>query len=283
MAGMREIRRRIKTVRNVQQITKALKLVAAARLQRAQAKAADARPYAEKMQALIAGLSANEQISHPLLEVRDGVSHALVVITSDRGMAGGYNMNVTRRAELLIEQLGADKVKIIAVGKRGQVFFRKRGFEILTYFSMPSSEVDFTLARSISREIITRFESGELDTVRIVYTRFYSAIKHRVVDSQVLPVQLPVADSIDGIQYIFEPEPAALLADLLPRYVTNQIYLALLESLASEHGARMTAMTSATDNAQEMIETLTLEYNRARQAAITKELTEIVSSAEAIS
>ena len=283
MAGRREIRRRIRTVRNVQQITKALKLVAAARLQRAQTRAAEARLYADEMRTLVASLSASEHISYPLLEVREPANVGLIVITSDRGMAGGYNVNIVRRAEMLIEKHGGGSVKIFAVGKRGQVFFRKKGHEMALSFSMPSSEIDSSLAREISREVITRFESRELDAVKLVYTRFYSAMRQVVSDTQILPIEFPVGDVRDITQYIFEPEPGILLGSLLPRYVTNQIYQALLESLASEHAARMAAMTSATDNAQEMIENLTLEYNRARQAAITKELTEIVSSAEAIS
>ncbi|MDI6829458.1 MAG: ATP synthase F1 subunit gamma [Armatimonadota bacterium] len=284
MAGMREIRRRIKTIRNVQQITKALKLVSAARLQRVQSKVADARPYAQEMYNLIADISAAEkQISHPLLEVRTPVNIGVLAITSDRGMAGGYNTNVIRKVDNLIKPYGKDHVKLVIVGRRANAYYVKRDHDIVSFFPMPTSEITFAGARQIGRKIMSLFESKQVDVVHIVYTRFFSAIRQQVIDLQLLPVQPQFGDGHEGqVEYIFEPQPAELLASLLPRYVNNQIYQAMLESLASEHAARMTAMTLATDNAEEMISTLTLQYNRARQAAITKELTEIVSSAEAI-
>ncbi len=284
MAGMREIRRRIKTIRNVQQITKALKLVSAARLQRVQSKVADARPYSQEMYNLIADISAAEkQISHPLLEVRTPVNIGVLAITSDRGMAGGYNMNVIRKVDSLIKPYDKDNVKLVIVGRRANAYYVKRDYDIVSFFPMPTSEITFAGARQIGRKIISLFESKQVDVVHIVYTRFFSAIRQQVIDLQLLPVQPQFGDGHERqVEYIFEPQPAELLASLLPRYVNNQIYQAMLESLASEHAARMTAMTLATDNAEEMISNLTLQYNRARQAAITKELTEIVSSAEAI-
>ncbi|MDH7482249.1 MAG: ATP synthase F1 subunit gamma [Armatimonadota bacterium] len=284
MAGIREIRRRIKTIRNVQQITKALKLVSAARLQRVQSKVAEGRPYAREMHSLIADLSAvGAQVSHPLLEVREPVNIGVLVITSDRGMAGGYSTNVIRKVDTLIKPYGKEHVKLVIVGRRANVYYVKRGYDIVSFLPMPTSEITFAEARQIGREIMSLFETKQVDVVYIVYTRFYSAVRQQVTELQLLPVRPQSNDEREEqIEYIFEPPPEALFASLLPRYVNNQIYQAMLESLASEHAARMTAMTLATDNAEDMISDLTVQYNRARQAAITKELTEIVSSAEAV-
>ena len=286
MATIRDIRRRIRTVRNIQQITKALKMVAVARLQRAQSRAAAARPYADEMLAVLShlvSLGGVEETSHPLLEVREPVNLGLAVITSDRGMAGGYNGNVIRRASEIIQEYGKERVKLVTIGKKGRAFFVKRGYEIAADFPMPSSEVHYAETRQISLKIRELFESRQVDVVQIIYTRFYSAIRQRVTNLRLLPAMPPEGESPESpVEYIFEPAPHELLGHLLPRYVDTQVYRAMLESLASEHGARMTAMNSATDNAGEMIDTLTLDFNRARQAAITKELAEIVGGAEAL-
>lgn len=291
MATMRDIRRRMRTVRSIQQITKALKVVAAARLQRAQARVNAARPYADEMLALVSHLvRAGGELRHPLLEVREPVNAAVLAITSDRGMAGGYNANVVRRALDVISQYDRDRVKLITVGRKGRTSLAKQGYGIAADFPMPSSEVDLGAAREVSRAAAGLFERGEVDVVRVIYTRFFSAIRQRVTDVQLLPITALEADSTgspqaerpDGVEYIFEPRPEVLLGSLLPRYVDTQVYRAMLESLASEHGARMTAMTSATDNAGEMIQKLTLDFNRERQAAITKELAEIVGGGEAL-
>ncbi len=307
MASMRDVRRRIRTVRNIQEITKALKMVAAARLQRAESRAKAARPYAEEMAAVMSHLAQASQggdVSHPLLEVREPVNIGILAITSDRGMAGSYNTNIIRRVMEIAGQYGKDRVKLITIGKKGRSFFGKQDYNIAADFPMPSSEVNIADARLVSRTIQSMFESGEIDLVRVVYTRFYSAIRQRVTDEQFLPVTPPkspfptlsatgrekAASPRDGEgwagvvpeEYIFEPRPEILLGRLLPRYVDIQVYHAMLESLASEHGARMTSMGTATDNASEMIERLTLEFNRARQAQITRELIEIVSGAEAL-
>ena len=289
MAIMRDIRRRIRTVRNIQQITKALKMVAAARLQRAESRLRAARPYADEMLALMSRLqsaAANGDVRHPLLEVREPVNIGILAITSDRGMAGGYNTNVTRRALDIIQPYDRDRVKLVTVGRKARAFFAKRMYNIAANFTMPSSEVNFAEARQISRTIQDLFEGREVDAIRIVYTRFLSAVRHRVVDVQLLPVAPPEAQEVHrggpAEEYIFEPLPEALLCSLLPRYVDIQVYRVMLESLASEHSARMAAMALATDNAGEMTERLTLDFNRARQSAITKELAEIVGGAEAL-
>jgi F-type H+-transporting ATPase subunit gamma len=263
-----------------------MKMVATARLQKAEAKAAAARPYSDEMVAVMRHLSASArgEIEHPLLAVREPVNTAYLVITSDRGMAGSYNTNVIRRVVEITKTLDLDHLKLITVGKRGRGFFAKRGFEIAADFPMASSEVSFADARAISRSLIAMFESGEVDAVKVIYTRFASAMRQYVTELPLLPAIPPsLEEERETVEeYLFEPEPEVLLGRLLPRYVDNQVYRAMIESLASEHGARMTAMTSATDNAGEMIDRLTLEFNRARQSAITTELTEIVSGAEAL-
>ncbi|HEY3298812.1 MAG TPA: ATP synthase F1 subunit gamma [Armatimonadota bacterium] len=285
MATIRDIRRRIKTVRNIQQITQAMKMVATARLQKAQSRASEARPYADEMLAVMQHLggAANGLIEHPLLEVREPVKTGILVISSDRGMAGSYNTNIIRKVLEITQPLDLDQIKLITVGKRGRGFFAKRDYEIAADFPMASSEVTFSDARDISRALTNMFTSGEVDVVKIVYTRFVSAMRQIVTELQLLPAIPPVEeDSEPGEDYLFEPQPELLLGRLLPRYLDTQVYRAMLESLASEHGARMTAMSSATENAAEMISRLTLDYNRARQSAITTELNEIVSGAEAL-
>jgi len=211
------------------------------------------------------------------------VNLGLVAITSDRGMAGSYNGNVIRRATEVVREWDKEHVKLVTVGKKGRAFFAKRGYNIVADFPMPSSEVHFAEARQISLQIRALFESRQIDVARIIYTRFYSAIRQQVTDLQLLPAKPPEGEAKEGeVEYIFEPSPQVLLVSLLPRYVDTQVFRAMLESLASEHGARMTSMSAATDNAGEMIDTLTLDFNRARQAAITKELAEIVGGAEAL-
>ncbi len=284
MASIRDIRRRIKTVRNIQQITKALKMVAVARLQRAQSRATAARPYADEMLAIMRRLaSVGASVEHPLLEVRETVNIGVLVITSDRGMAGSYNTNVTRKVTEIVKPYGPEHVKMVAVGKKCRAFFERAGYSLVESYPMPSSEVGLTEARQISKTLRTLFESKQVDLVHVVYTKFFSAMRQQVTDLVILPATPPEAELDPGSEdYIFEPQPTELLGSLLPRYVDTQVYRALLESLASEHGARMTAMTSATDSAGEMIDRLTLDYNRIRQAAITKEIAEIVGGANAL-
>lgn len=260
-------------------------MVAAARLQRAQSRAAAARPYADEMLAVMShlvSLGGMEETTHPLLEIREPVNLGIVVITSDRGMAGSYNGNIIRRATEVVREWDKEHVRLVTVGKKGRAFFATRGYSIIADFPMPSSEVHFAEARQVSLKIRELFESRQVDVVKIIYTRFYSAIRQRVTDLQLLPAKPPEGEGIEPVEYIFEPLPQELLGHLLPRYVDTQVYRAMLESLASEHGARMTSMSAATDNAGEMIDTLTLDFNRARQAAITKELAEIVGGAEAL-
>ncbi|HAH86292.1 MAG TPA: ATP synthase F1 subunit gamma [Armatimonadetes bacterium] len=284
MATMRDIRRRIRTVGNIQQITNALKMVASAQVQRAQSKAAAARPYADNIAAVMRNLAAaaEGQVEHPLLAVREPKNIGLLVITSDKGMAGSYNTNVVRTVIDTLRPYSKDRVKLVMLGKKGRLFFSRRGYNVVEGFSMPSSEVTFTDALNVSNTIRRLFEEAQVDVVYVVYTKFISIVKHLVTVDQVLPAAVDAGEGVSSEEYQFEPAPEVLLGHLLPKYVDTQIYRAMVESLASEQGARMTAMSSATDNAAEMIERLTLDLNRARQAAITKELAEIVSGAQAL-
>lgn len=259
-------------------------MVATARLQRAQTRAAESRPYADEMQSVMRRLAtATEgEITHPLLEVRNPVNIGILLITSDRGMAGSYNTNILRKVTEIVAPLDKSHVKMITVGKKGRAFFTKRDYNIVGDFPMSSAEVGFGEARAVSRAIISMFEKAEVDLVYVVYTHFVSAMRQVVVQNKLLPAIPPKQEATTACEeYLFEPEPVELFGRLLPRYVDAQIYRAMLESLASEHGARMTAMSSATDNARDMIDRLTLDFNRARQSAITTELNEIVGGAEA--
>lgn len=285
MATMRDIRRRIKTIRNIQQITKALKMVAAARLQRAQNRAAAARPYTKQMRAMVNDLTGGgSEVRQPLMEVRDPAHIGVLVISSDRGMAGSYNANVIRRANEVIGPYEKNQVKVITVGRRAKAFFARRGYEIVADFPMPSAEVTFYEAKEISGCACRIFRERQVDQVFLIYTRFFSAVKQQTTILRLLPVSAPEGTGAvrEIEEYIFEPSAEELLGNLIPRYVNTQVYGAMMESLASEHGARMTAMSSATDSAGDMIDGLTLDFNRARQEAITRELAEIVGGAEAL-
>lgn len=284
MAAMRDIRRRIKTVKNIQQITKALEMVAAARLQKAEQRARAAHAYADEIEVVMGHLaSVSESIEHPLIEVREIKKVGVVLITSDRGMAGSYNSNVIRRVQSIAGGYDKEQTVLITVGKKGRQVFGKLGYEIIGEYPMPSSEVSLIEAKDIAKSIRTLFEEKRIDTAHVVYTKFHSTAVHKVTDVQLLPVTPHAVEWGSRVEeYLFEPRPEILLGNLITRYVDTEVYRAMLDSLASEHGARMTAMHSATENAVEMIDRLTLDLNRARQAAITKELAEIVSGAEAL-
>ncbi len=285
MASMRDIRRRIRIVRNIQQITSAMQMVAAARLKRAQNRVAAARPYAGKMAEVMRNLSrATTDIEHPLLEVREPRRMAAVVITADRGLCGSYNTNIMRKALELLRAHPEMEQIVLPAGRKGTGGFRRLGYNVGRTFELPGKDVSIADAQAIIAEVRRLFESGEVDVVYLVYTRFLSALRLQPTIQQLLPLQTPGEEetATAAEEYLFEPEPQQLLASLLPRYLDVQVYQALVESVASEHGARMTSMRNATDNAVEMIDRLTLTYNRARQAAITREIAEIVGGAEAL-
>lgn len=289
MPTPRQIRSRIRVAKNIQQITKAMKMVAAARLRRAQDAVGAARPYAQKMREVLASLSAggSSDLTHPLLRqaVGEPSNIAIILITGDRGLCGAYNSSVIRIATDIARPYGPEHTKFVCIGKKGAVFFRRRGFDVLKEHPVPATGLPFVDAQTLARTARELFECGDVDAVYVVYTQFVSAMTQRPKSLLVLPIE-PVTSSESSkgqpADYIFEPDPEQILGGLLPRYVDTQVFQAVVESVASEHGARMTSMSNATDNAGKMISGLTLTLNRVRQAAITKEIAEIVGGAEAL-
>ena len=287
MATLKAIRKRISSVRNTQQITKAMKMVSAAKLRRAQEAAVAARPYAEKMTELLKNVAARVSIeAHPLLQTREEKKLDLVLFTSDRGLCGGYNANLIRAAEAFVRRHAPDKeVELTLVGRKGADHFRRRRAPIADRYLNVLATAPDELAALIGQKLISRFVNGETDAVYILYSHFRSALSQVPTLEKLLPVSLSATDDTAAQQlteYLYEPGIEQLLASLLPRITDVAVQRALLEATASEHGARMTAMDSATSNAAKMIGSLTLQMNRARQASITRELMEIVGTAEAL-
>ncbi len=290
MPSLRDIRSRITSVRSTRQITRAMKMVSAAKLRRAQDAILRARPYAQLLDQMLARVAARagreEDAPHPLLAARPEPRAAeVVVITSDRGLAGGFNSNVVRRTQRFLIENGErmEAIGIATIGRKGRDAFRARRVEVRKDFTGVHGDLRYERAEEIAGEYTERFRSGELDAVYLCYNEFKSAISQKPVVVQLLPVDTSSEAAADGgVDFEYEPARETLLGELLPRHVAMQVWRALLESAASEHGARMSAMESATKNAEEMIGSLTLQYNRARQAYVTKELLEIVSGAEAL-
>jgi F-type H+-transporting ATPase subunit gamma len=287
MASLRDIRKRIRSVRNTQQITKAMKMVAAAKLRKAQDAIIAARPYAQMLDQIISEVvTRNEEVVHPLLVTRPPKKVEIVVLTSDRGLAGGFNSNVLRRAARFIQdhQQTYSQIEISTIGRKAYDFFRRRKLEVRKDFAGLYSQLSYRAAADIAAEFAARFISGEVDSVFLLYNEFVSAISQRITLVQLLPL-IPPERPVGGIapvDFKYEPDMASVLEKLVPQALAIKFYRALLESVASEQGARMSAMEKATSNAAEMIDRLTLFYNRTRQAVITKELMEIVSGAEAL-
>jgi F-type H+-transporting ATPase subunit gamma len=292
MATLKELRLRIRSVRSTQKITSAMKMVAASRLRRAQEQAEAARPYAQRMERMLGSLAANLRgmVNAPPLLAGTGKdqTHLLVVATSDRGLAGGFNASILRESRRVIRDItGSGRaVKIITIGRKGRDALRRDNARLLvdSLTEIGRPRLTFENARDIADRLLTRFAAGEFDSCSIVYNRFQSAMTQIVTRQALIPFAPPEAAAPSANQgvYEFEPEEAEILADLLPRNLAVQIFTALLENAASEQGARMTAMDNATRNAGEMIRQQTLKYNRTRQAMITKELIEIISGAEAL-
>jgi F-type H+-transporting ATPase subunit gamma len=282
MPSLKDLRKRIGSVRSTQQITNAMKMIAAARLRRAQEAAEQARPYAAKLTemftAVVAGLS---EEAHPLLARREERRIDLVVLTSDRGLCGGFNSNLLRQSERFLREHQDREVRLGVVGRKGLDYYRRRRITPLAERTGVLNVGAVEVAREMAERVTARFAANETDAVYLLYSRFQSAIAQIPTVVRLLPVETPSEDTAP-VEYIFEPPRPELLARLLPRYVQTRLLQALLESNASELGARMTAMDNATRNASEMIDRLTLSMNRARQAAITTELMEIVSGAEAL-
>ena len=290
MPSLRDIRRRIGSVKSTQQITKAMKMVAAAKLRRAQEAITRARPYAvlleQALQRIAARAAAEEAAAHPLLSSRPVRVAELVVITSDRGLAGGFNSNVVRRAQrFLVESSGKyEEVIVSTIGRKGREALKARHVKTRKDFTGVHARLSFEKAHEIATEYSERYLRGEVDAVFLLFNEFKSAIAQTVRLKQFLPIETAAVEPGAGASadFLYEPSRDDLLADLVPRHLDVQVWRALLDSAASEHGARMTAMEAATKNAAEMIAALSLQYNRARQAYITKELMEIVSGAEAL-
>lgn len=289
MASLRDIRKRIRSVQSTQKITRAMKLVSAAKLRKAQSSIVAARPYALTLQQVINGIVARAEttdvLSHPLLDIRTDIKRVLIItVTSDRGMCGAFNSNIIRRTErLFLEKKNQfEVVEVGSIGKRGRDYFTARKIPLGHDFSHAFEKLNFASAQQIANQISQEFITQKLDAVFFVYNQFKSAMTQIVTVEQLLPIATqPVSAAAQALDYTYEPSKQALLEDVLPRYLATQVWRILLESVASEHGARMSAMEAATKNATEMIEGLTLVYNRARQAGITKELIEIISGADA--
>jgi len=287
MASLRDIRTKIVSIKKTQQITKAMKMVAAAKLRRAQERVIAARPYARKMLAVIANLAGRvERAQHPLLAKREPKQVKLMVLTSDRGLCGAYNTNILRKAVEAVKQFRAEgkEVKVNVIGRKGRDFFRKRSEYTLGKVWAELGMIDYAKAADVGKNIVERFSAGETDEVYLLYNEFKSVMQQKVTLEKLLPVE-PSNEAdpfMAAVDYLYEPSAEAILSSILPKHIEVQVYRAMLESQASEMGSRMTAMDSATRNAKDMIERLTLKFNKQRQAAITKEISEIVGGAEAL-
>ena len=285
MPTLRDIQRRIRSVQSTQKITRAMKLVAAAKLRRAQDRILAARPYAGKMKELLGNLVAGaDGAIHPLLEQREGPRRQVVIVTADKGLAGAFNSNVLRRSLEFIRSSNTQEVTLVVVGRKARDFYRRRQWSIKRDMLGFWDRLAYGHAQELADYFMQQYLAGEVDEVHLIYNEFRSVAVQRPVREQLLPI--PRAEDGAGtgadVDYIYEPNPETILGDLLPRHVRMQVYRALMESLAGEYGARMTAMEAATKNAKEMIEVLTIQYNKARQEKITKELLDIVGGAEAL-
>ena len=285
MASLIDIRRRIRSVKNTQQITRALKMISAAKLRRAHDRVVAARPYAQSIREMLGNLAAaaqeDERLSEsPLLAHREEKRVQLILLTSDMGRAGAFNANITRASERFLLDRADLQSEIIAVGKKGRDYYRRRSYTIRAEHIGILAKPQYSSAADIARDTIERFRKAEIDAVYLIYNEFKSVLSQKLTTVRVLPVELP---KLEGVRnYIFEQPPVEMLEHLLPRYVEVAIYQSMLETVAAEHAARMTAMDAATTNAGKVIDQLTLFMNRARQAAITKEIIEVVSGAAAL-
>ncbi len=294
MPNLLDIRRRLKSVKNTQQITKAMKMVSAAKLKRAQNRVVTARPFANKMMEVMGELATrtDENFHHPLLDARGEDRYLVVLITADKGLCGAFNTNLIKAAQSFIRENSDKRIEVIAVGRKGRDYFRRRESTLVgEYVGLTGKgRVEFSEALEVASDVIKRFsDDEEIDKAFVIYNEFKSVLQQRVVIEQLLPVVRAPTKAEDTsatapslVDYVYEQPPAEIFSHLLPRLVETQIFRALLESIASEQGARMTAMDSASKNARELIDSLTLNMNRVRQAAITNEIIEVVSGAAAL-
>jgi F-type H+-transporting ATPase subunit gamma len=292
MANLKEVRNRIASVNSTQQITKAMKMVSAAKLKRATNAIVQLRPYATKLKDMLANLSASiEDSASPYLQEREPVRVLVVVVSSNRGLAGAFNTNAIKTANNLIaekysEQLRAGNVSVVAIGRKAQEYYIRRGYNVIGDNNEVYTNLNFTTVSVVTEAIMQGFVNGDYDRVELVYNHFRNAAMQILVSEQLLPVPKAEPDpnaKVSQIDYILEPSQQGIVQQLIPKNIKIQLYRAVLDSNASEHGARMTAMDKATENAGDLLKALKLSYNQARQAAITTELTEIVSGAAALS
>ena len=285
MANLRDIRRRIRSIRNTQQVFKAMKMVSAARLRRAQDAIVSARPYARKLQEVLSDLASRARPdAHPLLAERPGEAKIeLVVVCADRGLCGSFNSNVFKRVTALAREHGGKLQGLHLIGRKGREFFRRRNYELLSERFDPYRGLDYARAAGIAQALCERFSAGQTDAVVAVYNEFKSIAQQRVVVERLLPIERTQWKGKGApLDYLFEPEPEKLFARLVPLHLEFQVFRLLLESVAAEHASRMAAMDSATRNAGDLIHAMTLHLNRVRQASITKDLIEVISGAEAL-
>ena len=281
MPALVDIRRRIRSVKNTQQITKAMKMVSAAKLRRAQDAMFAARPYARKMMEVLSSMASRaEETAHPLLEPREGERILLVLVTADKGLCGGFNANIIRTAVRFLQDKRPDAIELELLGRKGRDFFRRRHYRVRSEQVGLFQALRYETAQKIAHGLIKAFTAREVDQVYLVYNEFKSVIQQRVIVERLLPIEREAIEPQEpALDYLYEPGPAKIYAEMLPKHVEIQVWRALLESAAAEHGARMAAMDAATRNAGDMIDRLTLYMNKVRQAAITKEIIEVVSGA----
>ena len=285
MATLREIRRRISSVRSTQQITKAMKMVAAAQLRKAQDRALSMRPYSEKLTEIVGHLVANvEDHSEPLLIEKPAESILSVVVTADRGLCGGFNSNLIRESVRNLQLINDKEVQVFAVGKKSTEYFSKRDYVLFSNKDNFFNHLEFDIAVDLAGTLIEAYKQNQFDRIDIYYNKFKSAVAQEITCEQFLPL-IPDKETVEqksSVDFLYQPSKEELLSAIIPKHLNMQLWKILLESYAAEQAARMTAMENATENAEELIAKLTLTYNRARQAAITKEISEIVGGAEAL-
>ena len=285
MANLRDLRRRIKSIKSTQQITKAMKAVSAAKMRKAQEAVISARPYSKRIKGVLGRVAvASGGVNHPLLSVREPKKVAFIVMAADRGLCGGFNGNIIRRAAQEIKSAGMD-ASLIVVGRKSRDFFQRRGYNIAKEYIGLGDNIRYASARDIGSFVVEKYSKEEYDVVYLIYSQFINVLVQKPMMVKLLPAEPPAEageDETKKVDYIFEPSAEAVLAELLPKYIENAIYQGLLETKAGFYSAQMTAMDNATKNASEMIDNLTLVMNRARQAVITKEISEICSGAAAL-
>ena len=293
MASLRDMRTKIQSVKNTQQITRAMRMVSAAKLRRAQDQIVNMRPYAQKIFNVISDVSHSHSVEHKLLTAHEEIKKILlIVVTSDRGLCGGFNNTVCRFTEKFISENKSkyERMDFIFVGRKGGDYFKRRGIKPISVMLNMARELSYSMAADIAKTSMQQFAEGDYDEIRIIYNEFKSAISQKLVVERLLPIELKepanegkkLKDGFSATDLIFEPKPEDMIDELLAQHFSIQVYRCMAESVAAEHAARMTAMENATKNAKEMIMKMTLVYNNVRQAAITKELIEICSGAEAV-